>query len=150
MRPTAKTLADGTVLVLCRGRCGRTLRDPESVARRYGPVCWKKLPAEAQAAIAAALPPKPATPRIPRRRSHRLETRTEAQLTAAGQLELTDDPTTERTCWACRGSGVRHTPDPADTEFEAEDLCTACEGSGLADSARGPIVREPWTEETDA
>ena len=30
----------------CR-RCGRALRDPDSVARGYGPVCWAKVRAEA-------------------------------------------------------------------------------------------------------
>lgn len=98
MRPTAKMLADGTVLVLCRGRCGRTLTDPESIARGYGPVCWDRLPVEAQAAIAETLLPKPAAPRIPRgRRSHRLETRTEAQLTVADIAGIAPDWTGDQT-----------------------------------------------------
>jgi len=31
--------------MICR-RCGRPLRDPQSVARRYGPTCWKKVRVE--------------------------------------------------------------------------------------------------------
>jgi hypothetical protein len=61
-------------------------------------------------------------------------------------IAIPPDAATERPCWACRGTGVRITPDPADREFEHEDQCTVCEGSGLADSAGGPIVREPWNE----
>lgn len=132
MRPTAKMLADGTVLVLCRGRCGRTLTDPESIARCYGPVCWKKLPAEAQAAIAETLPPKPpATARIPRRRSHRLETRTEAHLTA-GQLELTDDPTTTtRPDMDVPSDEVRTHPDQlTDADFHPEPEMTVPRPAG--------------------
>lgn len=38
-------------------------------------------------------------------------------------------------CWGCDGAGILATPDGEDA-FE----CTICEGSGLADSAGGPIL----------
>lgn len=43
-------------------------------------------------------------------------------------------------CWGCDGAGILATEDGEDA-FE----CTICEGSGLADSAGGPIL----PEETD-
>ncbi|MEU5596623.1 DUF6011 domain-containing protein [Streptomyces sp. NPDC020298] len=41
--------------------CGRTLRDPESIARRTGPVCWRKLHGRPPHAWRQPTPPRPAT-----------------------------------------------------------------------------------------
>lgn len=104
---------------LCAARCGRWLTDPESIARGYGPVCWERLPPEAQAAIAETLPPKPpAKPRIPRSRSHRLETRTEAQLTVADIAGIAPD-------WTDGASSVEFVRRQRDTVAIPEDGAAA-------------------------
>jgi len=74
---------------LCAARCGRWLTDPESIARGYGPICWDRLPQDARAAIAATLPPKPATPRLLHAQCSR------PAVPVDGQLPIDDDPTTE-------------------------------------------------------
>lgn len=80
---------------MCLGRCGYALTTPLAAARGYGHRCWAKLPALVQAAISAEirLPQPPAKPRKakPVRR---------AGAPGPGQLDLTDDPTTDDTAAA--------------------------------------------------
>ena len=73
--------------LLCLGGCGYALTTRLARERGYGHRCWAKLPAATQTAITAAIrPPKPT------------RCRTRATTPAGpGQLELTDDPTTEET-----------------------------------------------------
>lgn len=49
----------GDYLAYC-GRCGRGLRNPLSVKRGIGPVCWRKMH-KGKEAISDAAPPKAAT-----------------------------------------------------------------------------------------
>lgn len=69
---------------LCEGGCGRWLRTPESIALRFGPVCWEK-----------------ANPRTGRGHSHpRIATR--RLPVASGQLTLFEEttmPTPRQPIW---------------------------------------------------
>ena len=43
---TATTETTPVKTVLCGGGCGRKLTNPDSIARGFGPVCWKRVRAQ--------------------------------------------------------------------------------------------------------
>lgn len=65
-------------MVLC-GKCGRTLKDPESIQRGFGPVCYRKV-----------MPPTPKKEKIVRKSNDNYNIMEDPDYQIPGQMELSD------------------------------------------------------------
>lgn len=61
------------------GKCGRTLKDPESIQRGFGPVCYRKV-----------MPPVPRKEKIAQKKDDKYNALEELDFQIPGQMELSD------------------------------------------------------------